>query len=173
MSSGLEKALPRCRRPGRPISVSAVPLGPGIDIWRSCRFIGGLMWSPCTLPGGPGRFLPCRIGASHCRFRHIGWEKCGHGLASRPWETFSVAFLVHLWVLFRYPPYSAAALLEGVLPLRYCPARFAGKVPLVCLPRGSVADLLTEGGEEVGIVQVALVLMSVWVFVLVLVSSPL
>ena len=31
----LEKAHPRCLRPGRPISVSAVPFGPGIDIWRS------------------------------------------------------------------------------------------------------------------------------------------
>ena len=34
----LEKA--RYLRPGRPISVSAVPFGPGIDIWLSCRFIG-------------------------------------------------------------------------------------------------------------------------------------
>ena len=33
----LEKALPEYRRPGRPISVSAVPFGPGIHIWRSCR----------------------------------------------------------------------------------------------------------------------------------------
>ena len=38
----LEKAIPRYLRPGRPISVSAVPFGPGIDIWRSCRFIGAL-----------------------------------------------------------------------------------------------------------------------------------
>ena len=30
----LEKAHPRYLRPGRPISVSAVPFGPGIDIWR-------------------------------------------------------------------------------------------------------------------------------------------
>ena len=37
----LEKAHPRYLRPGRPISVSAVPFGPGIDIWRSCRFIAG------------------------------------------------------------------------------------------------------------------------------------
>ena len=36
----LEKAHPRYLQPGRPISVSAVPFGPGIDIWRSCRFIG-------------------------------------------------------------------------------------------------------------------------------------
>ena len=38
-------ARPRYLRPGRPISVSAVPFGPGIDIWRSCRFIGALMRS--------------------------------------------------------------------------------------------------------------------------------
>ena len=48
----LEKALLRYLRPGRPISVSAVPFGPGIDIWRSCRFIGAMMRSLCLLPGG-------------------------------------------------------------------------------------------------------------------------
>ena len=37
MRLALEKAHPRCLGPGRPISVSAVPFGPGIDIWRSCR----------------------------------------------------------------------------------------------------------------------------------------
>ena len=47
----LEKAHPRYLRPGRPISVSAVPFGPGIDIWRSCRFVGALMRSLCLLPG--------------------------------------------------------------------------------------------------------------------------
>ena len=38
----LEKVLPFKRRAGRPISVSAVPVGPGIDIWRCCRFIGSI-----------------------------------------------------------------------------------------------------------------------------------
>ena len=42
----LEKALLWNRRPGRPISVSAVPFGPGIDIWRSSRFVGALIRSP-------------------------------------------------------------------------------------------------------------------------------
>ena len=37
----LEKALLRYCKPGRRISVSAVPLGPDIEIWRSCRFIWG------------------------------------------------------------------------------------------------------------------------------------
>ena len=70
------KASPRHLQPGRPISVSAVPFGPGIDIWRSCRFIGALMRSLCLLPGGLARFVPCSIGADHCRLRHFGWEKC-------------------------------------------------------------------------------------------------
>ena len=54
----LEKAHPRYLRPGRSISVSTVPFGPGIDIWRSCRFIGALMRSLCLLPGGFGRLVP-------------------------------------------------------------------------------------------------------------------
>ena len=57
----LEKAHPRYLRPGRPISVSAVPFGPGIDIWRSCRFIGAMMRSLCLLPGGLGRFVRCLL----------------------------------------------------------------------------------------------------------------
>ena len=125
----LEKAHPRYLRPGRQISVSAVPFGPGIDIWRSCRFIGALMRSLCFLPGGLGRFVPCSIGANHCRLRHIGWEKCGHGLTSRPRESASELFLNELLSLFRYPPRSGRALLNGTLPLRYCAARFAFRTP--------------------------------------------
>ena len=41
----LEKAHPRYLRPGRPISVTTVPFGPGTDIWCSCRFIGAMMRS--------------------------------------------------------------------------------------------------------------------------------
>ena len=52
----LEKAHPRNLRPGRPISVSAVPFGSGIDIWRFRPFIGALMRSLCLLPGGLRRF---------------------------------------------------------------------------------------------------------------------
>ena len=61
----LEKAVPRCRRPGRSISVSAVPFGPGTDIWRSCRFIGSLFRGLRDLPLGLRRFVPCDIGANH------------------------------------------------------------------------------------------------------------
>ena len=90
-------------RPARPISVSAVPFGPGIDFWRSCRFIGALMRSLCLLPGGLGRFAHCSIGANHCRLRHTGWEKCSHGLTSRPRESASLHFLDELLALFSVP----------------------------------------------------------------------
>ena len=65
-----EKAVPRYRRRGRSISVSAVPLGPGTDIWRSCRFLGALFRALHTMPGGIGGFIPCGVGANHCRLRH-------------------------------------------------------------------------------------------------------
>ena len=154
----LEKAVPRYRRPGRLVSVSAVPFGPGIDMWRSCRFIGCLMRSLCLLPGGLGRFVTCSIGANHCRLRHIGWEKCGHGLTSRPRESASVHFLDELLALFRYPSGSGRALLDGTLPLRYCSARFACMTPSWRLPvHGSVHDLVaafSNAGHRVAVDEV-------------------
>ena len=57
---------------GRPISAWSVPLGPGIDTWRACRFVGCMLRTR-----GLVRFLPCDIGEDHCRLRLI--EKCGRG----------------------------------------------------------------------------------------------
>ena len=97
------------------------------------------------LPGGLGWFVPCSIGANHCMLRHIGWEKCGHGLTSRPRETASELFLNELLGLFRYPPGSGRALLAGTLSLRYCAARFACKTPTWRLPVfGHFVDLVTD-----------------------------
>ena len=119
--------------------MSAVPF----RIWRSCRFIGALMRSLCLLPGGLRRFVPCSIGANHSRLRHIGWEKCGHGLTSRPRQSSSELFLDELLGLFRYPPRSGRALLTGTLPLRYCAARFGCKTSTWRLPvYGHVAHLV-------------------------------
>ena len=54
-----------------------------------------------------------------------------------------------LLVLFGCPKGSAAALLAGVLPLRYCSARFACKFPTWELPvRGHVRELVTESGID-------------------------
>ena len=127
----LEKAHPRYLRPGRPISVSAVPFGPGIDIWRSCRLIDAMMRPFCMLPGGLGRFVPCSIGANHCRLRHVGWERCGHGLTSRPRESASGPFFDQLLLLFHYPPRSSGAL--------------ASRTPFWALPvPGHVAGLVAD-----------------------------
>ena len=143
----LEKAHPGYLRPGRPISVSAVPFGTGIDIWRSCRFIiGAMMRSLCMLLGGLGRFVPCSIGAYHCRLRHVCWERCSHGLTSRPQESASGTFLDQLLLLLLYPPRSSGALLAGTLPSRYCSAKFASRTPFwALLVPGHVAGLVTDG----------------------------
>ena len=117
--------------------------GPGIDIWRSCRFIGAVMRSLCMLPGGLGRFVPCSFGANHCRLLHVGWKRCSHGLTSRPQESASAPILDQLLLLFHHPPKSSGALLAGTLPLRYCSAKFASRTPFWALPvPGHVAGLI-------------------------------
>ena len=83
-----EKAVPRCKRVDRPISVSAVPLVQAL--------FGDLV----------GFLVLC---ANHSRLRQIGWVQSGHGLTSRPRETSDVRFLDELLFLFGYPP--------GTLPL--------------------------------------------------------
>ena len=128
----LEKAHPRYLRPGRPISVSAVPFGPGIGIWRSCRFIA-MMRSLCLMPGGLGRFVPCSIGANHCRLRHLGWERCGLGLISRPRESASVPFLdqlllLCLLVLFPYGIVPLSLLLGPLFWVLPVPGHVAGLI---------------------------------------------
>ena len=143
----MEKAVHRYLRPGRPISVSAVPFGPGTDIWRSCRSLRALFRALRSLPGGIGRFIPCDIGANHCGLRQICSENCGHGLMFRPRETAAEDFLNELPVLFWYPPRPAAALWDGTLPLRYCAGRFAGRVPISRLPVvGNVLGLVSASG---------------------------
>ncbi len=88
----LEMSVPKIRRLDRPISVSAVPAGPSIDTWPSCRFLGAMLRALGGLAGGLGRFFPYRLGANHCRLRSIGWERCGHGLTSRPLEATNTGF---------------------------------------------------------------------------------
>ena len=71
--------------------------------------LGALMRSLRLLPGGPGRFVPCSIGAGHCRLRHVGWKRCCRGLTSRTRESASGAFLDQLLLLFQYPSKSSRA----------------------------------------------------------------
>ena len=97
----------------------------GLDVQFQCRlfllvqalifgapvgFLGAIFRALRMLPGGLGRFLPGDIGANHGRLRHIGWEKCSHGLTSRPRETSSVWFFDELLILFGYPAASCAGI---------------------------------------------------------------
>ena len=59
-----EMAVPQYRGARRSIPVSAVPFGPGTDIWRSCSFIGALFRALVGLPGGIRRFVSCDIGTN-------------------------------------------------------------------------------------------------------------
>ena len=139
----LEMSVPKSRRLCRPISVSAVPAGPSVDIWRSCRFLGAMIRALGDLPGGLGRFLPCRIGTNHCRLRSIGWERCGHGLRSRSLEASDAGFLDDLLFLFGYPIGSGQSLVDGSLRMRYCSANSSCKKPTWWLPHsGGVAALV-------------------------------
>ena len=139
-----EKAVLRYRRAGRSISVS-VPFGPGIDIWRSCRFIGGSMraFVLCHVVF-EGSFL-VRLVLITVGFGTLGGK--GVVMASPPGLVNQLrrVFLNELLVLFGYPCGSAAALLSGVLPLQYCSGRFACRVPTWSLPaHGHVQGLIAE-----------------------------
>ena len=98
-----------------------------------------------------GRFLPCGIGAHHCRLRHLGWEKCGHGLTSRPRETSDPGFLDSILGVFGYPAVSGRVLLDGCLPLRYYNGSFALRKPTWKLPeRGEVCSLVAASSPSDG-----------------------
>ena len=90
-----------------------------------------------------GRFLPCRIGASHCRLRTIGWERCGHGLTSRPLEASDAGFLDDLLFLFGYSIGSGQqSLVDGSLRMRYGSANFSCKKPTWRLPQSGGVEAL-------------------------------
>ena len=68
----LEKAVPGYRRLGRP--VSAVPFVQALIFGDRAGLLGSYQVIVCSACG-IGRFVPCLIGANHCRLLHIRWEK--------------------------------------------------------------------------------------------------
>ena len=98
--------------------------------------------------------MPCHIGANHCRLRHPGWEKCGHGLTSRPLETSHPGFLDSLLAVFGYPLGSGGLLLSDELPLKFCSGNVALRKPSWGLPdSGGVQALLSESGPDFSVVE--------------------
>ena len=110
-----------------------------------CWFIGALFRGLWDLPLGLRRFVPCDIGANHCGLRR----------KVRSWSYFQAPgvsdqgfffFFTKLLVLFGNPNGSVAALLAGVLPLRYCSAKLACEFPTWELPdRRHIGELVTKG----------------------------
>ena len=144
----IEGSVPKFRRSGRPVTVTAAPLCPETDIWRLCRFFGQMLRALVKLPEGLGRFTPGRIGAHHGRLRHVSWEKYCHGLTCRPRESSGEGFLDDLLGLLGYPSGSGGALLDGSLKLRYNTVPFARKKPTWRLPaRGQVPEILAGTGD--------------------------
>ena len=72
------------------------------------------------MPGGIGRFLPCRICSHMSRLRHLGWNQCTHGHTSRPLESCHHQCLKAVNGVLEYPKGSASDLLDGTLKLRHC-----------------------------------------------------
>ena len=142
----IEESLPKYRRPGRPILVSAAPLCPDADIWKLCRYLGQMLRALVRFPGGLGRFLPGRIGANHGRLRHVGWEKCCHGLTCRPRESSNEGFLSDLLGLLGYPAGSGGSLLDGSLQLRYNTFPFARKTTWRLPAGGQVSGIIAGFG---------------------------
>ena len=131
--------------------MSVVPFGPGIDIWRSCRFIGAMMRSLCMLPGGLGRFVPVPLVPIIVGFVIlVGRSVVMVSLLGRV-KVLLYFFLDELLGLFRYPPKSGRALIGGTLPLRYCVARFACSTPTWRLPAsGCVRRLVAAHDKAAG-----------------------
>ena len=86
--------------------------------WKLAAGIGFLAW-------WIGEIFPGSVGENHCRLRHVGWERSGHGVTSRPRGTSSVYFLGESSLLFQYPALSGVALVASILLLSHCAAGFA------------------------------------------------
>ncbi len=128
-------------RSNRSLAFSGFSVGIGQEIRHGCQFIHSLIRALGHLPGGLSRFIPCHPGAHHARLSHLGWERYGHGLTSRPRESCDHRFLVPLLDFFGCPSGAVTELFSGCLKLRYSSTPFSKKIPSwpvssvpVCLP---------------------------------------
>ena len=96
-----------------PILIPSVPVSDGIEIRHGCQFLRSLVRALAKLPGGLGRFLPCRLGSHMSRLRHLGWNQCSHGLSSRPLESCHHQCLNAVCEVLGCPEGSALELLDG------------------------------------------------------------
>ena len=108
-------------RANRPILIPSVSVSEGIEIRHGCQFLSSWVRALAKLPGGIGRFLPCRVGSHMSRFRYLGWNQCSHGLTSKPLESCHHQCLKTVCGGFwGIPRCSALELLDGTLKFRHC-----------------------------------------------------
>ena len=131
---------PRVRANRPSVRVSEV-----IEIRHGCQFISSLVRALAKLPGGLGRFLPCRVGSHMSRLRHLGWNQCSHGLKSRPFESCHYQCLKAVCGVLGYPKGSAAELSDGTLKLLHCTTILTMRFTL---PRPSSPPLVFTQGWE-------------------------
>ena len=88
-----EKTVRPHLRSRRPLAFSGFSVGIGQEIRHGCQFLHSLFRALGHLPGGLARFIPCQPSAHYARLSHLGWERYGHGLSSRPRESCDHQFL--------------------------------------------------------------------------------
>ena len=73
-----EKVTRQHVRANRLISIPSVPVSEGIEIRHGCQFISSLVRALTKLPGGLGRFLPCRVGSHMSTLSVLMVQLLGH-----------------------------------------------------------------------------------------------
>ena len=98
-----EKAVRPHLRPSRPLFFffGGFSAGMGQEIRHGCQFLHSLFRALGHLPGGLARFIPCQPSAHYATLSHLGWERYGHGLSSRPRDSPSSFLRFSGWSSFR------------------------------------------------------------------------
>ena len=146
------KTISKYHGRGRPISALAVPFGPDIEIWRSCRLLSSYAHITNKSPLRDRSFHALRGWSQSLQTStHAVEKKSGHGLTSRHRETTGEVFSDELKRLFGYAGKAGVDLLKGTWKLQYCTLTFARKMPTSDLPvRGNVPLLITVD-DDVGV----------------------
>ena len=137
------RLLPKKTVP-RPLAVlPSRPVTEGVCIRNGCQFVGSLLRSLKTLPGGLQRFVPCHFGTHLCRRRWFGWLQCGHELTSGLLESCHAFCVDPVLALLGYPGGTTVeALATGRMLLRHCATSFASRFPPWDLGRSFDADVV-------------------------------
>ena len=102
----------------RSVLIPSVPVSEGIEIRHGCQFNSSLVRALAKLPGGIGRFLPCRVWLSYVQVKLLMGSRQGHQ------NPVIISALTLCVGVSGYPKGSASELLDGTLKLRHCTTLF-------------------------------------------------